>query len=169
MIILIILTQERLNFFEGKHAMKTKVFLLKDVQNVGMAGEIISVADGYATNFLVPRKLGIIVNESNKNEFEKRIAKIEHRTEVIKSKTSMLAERIKSLEVTVTSKMHADGKLYGAIRPQAIIDELAKHGVSIAKNMIVFDKQIKEKGKHGVTIKLSTQLQPTLTVNVISE
>lgn len=149
--------------------MKTKIFLKSDVPNVGMAGEIVSVAEGFALNYLVPRKLGIRVSETNQGEFKKQFEKIEKRAEVIKSKTSMLAERIKSLQVTVKGKMHADGQLYGAIRPQSIIDELAKEGVVVSKNMIVFDKLIKEKGTHPVTIKLSSSLQPTLTVKVISE
>ena len=149
--------------------MKTKIFLKSDVPNVGMAGEIVSVAEGFAINFLLPHKLGLRVNEGNQGEFTKRLAKIEKREEVIKSKTSMLAERIKSVQVTVKGKMHADGKLYGAIRPQQIIDELAKEGISASKSMVVFDKQIKEKGTHSVIIRLSATLQPALTVKVISE
>lgn len=149
--------------------MKTQVYLLKDILNVGMAGEIVGVNDGFATNFIMPRKLGIIVTEKNKAEIEGRIRKVEKRIEVIKSKTSMLAENIKALKVTVKTKIHDDGKLYGAIRPQMIVDELAKEGISIAKNMVVFNKQIKEKGTHEVTIKLSSTLQPTLTVKVVPE
>lgn len=149
--------------------MKTQVFLTKDIVNVGMAGEIVSVAPGFATNFILPHKLGIIVTEKNKNEFKARIQKIEKRIEVVKSKTSMLAERIKSLQITVKTKIHDDGKLYGAVRPQVIVDELAKHAITIAKNMVIFDKQIKEKGTHEVTIKLSSTLQPKLTVKVVAE
>jgi large subunit ribosomal protein L9 len=149
--------------------MKTQVFLLKDIVNVGMAGEIVGVNDGFATNYIMPHKLGIIVTDKNKAEIEGRIKKVEKRIEVIKSKTSMLAEHIKSLKVTVTTKIHDDGKLYGAIRPQMIVDELAKHSISIAKNMVIFDKHIKEKGTHEVTIKLSSSLQPTLTVKVVPE
>ena len=149
--------------------MKTQVYLLKDILNVGMAGEIVSVNDGFAANYIMPRKLGIIVTEKNKAEIEGRIRKVEKRIEVIKSKTSMLAENIKALKVTVKTKVHDDGKLYGAIRPQMIVDELAKEGISIAKNMVIFDKQIKEKGTHEVTIKLSSTLQPTLTVKVVPE
>jgi large subunit ribosomal protein L9 len=149
--------------------MKTKIFLKSDVPNVGMAGEVVSVTEGFAINYLVPRKLGIRVNEHNEGEFKKRLQKIEKRDEVIKSKTSMLAERIKSITITISAKMHADGKLYGAIRPQQIIDELAKHGIVVGKSMIVFDKHIKEKGTHEVTIKLSANLQPSLTVKIVPE
>jgi large subunit ribosomal protein L9 len=149
--------------------MKTQVFLLKDILNVGMAGEIVGVNDGFATNYIMPRKLGIIVTDKNKAEIEGRIKKVEKRIEVIKSKTSMLAENIKSLKITLKTKVHDDGKLYGAIRPQMIVDELAKEGISIAKNMVIFGKQIKEKGTHEVIIKLSTTLQPTLTVKVVPE
>ena len=149
--------------------MKTKIFLKSDVPNVGMAGEIVSVAEGFATNYLVPHKLGIRVTDNNEGEFQKRLQKIEKREEVVKSKTSMLAERIKSLILTIVAKTQEDGKLYGAIRPQQIIDELAKHGVVASKSMIIFDKQIKEKGSHVVTIKLSSHLQPKVNVKVVPE
>ena len=149
--------------------MKTKIFLKSDVLNVGMAGEIVSVSEGFATNYLVPRKLGIRVTPNSEGEFQKRLQKIEKREEVIKSKSSMLAERIKSLQLTVSAKMHADGKLYGTIRPQQIMDELSKHGIAISKSMVIFNKQIKEKGSHQVTIKLSSNLQPAVTVKVVPE
>src|SRR5690349_15390201 len=119
--------------------MKTQIFLLKDIQNIGMAGEIVSVAPGFAANFILPRKLGIVVDENNKAEFERRLQKIEKREAVIKSKTSMLAEKIKSVQLTIKAKMDSEGKLYGAVRPQAIIDGLAAAGISVAKNMVVFD------------------------------
>jgi large subunit ribosomal protein L9 len=149
--------------------MKTQVYLFKDVANVGKSGDIVIVADGFATNYILPRKLGVVITEKNKADVEKRIQKVEKKVESVKAKTSEFAEKIKSLTVTVKTKIHDDGKLYGAIRQQMIVDELAKQNVTIGKNMVVFDKQIKEKGTHQVTIKLSATLQPALTVKVIPE
>lgn len=148
---------------------KTRIFLTKDVENVGMAGEVVRVADGFATNYLLARKLGVRVTDQNQGDFKKRIEKIEKREAVIKTKTSMLAERISSLDVTIKSKMHDDGKLYGAIRPQVIVDALADKGVAISKSMVVFDKPVKAKGAHMVTIKLSSSLKPKLSIKVVSE
>ncbi|HBY06189.1 MAG: 50S ribosomal protein L9 [candidate division TM6 bacterium GW2011_GWE2_42_60] len=146
-----------------------KVFLLKDVVNVGMAGEIIKVADGFAANFLLPRKLGIEVTASNAKEFENRLQKIEAHKEVVQSKTSMLAERIKSLQLVLAYKMHDDGKLYGAVNPQDVVDALAEKGVSVSKSQIIVDKSIKSKGLHSITVKLSTSLQPAVSVKIVPE
>jgi large subunit ribosomal protein L9 len=146
-----------------------RVFLVQDIENVGMAHEIVKVSDGYATNYLIPRKLGIEVTEHNEQFFKKREKTIEKRNEVIASKTSMLSERIKSLSLTLRRKLHDDGKLYGSISPAEIVDLLAANDVSIAKNQVIFEKSIKAKGSYEITIKLSSRLQPKFKLNVIGE
>lgn len=146
-----------------------KVFLRKDIEKVGVAGEIVKVSEGYFTNFLAPRGLATEVTADNEESFKKRAKVIEHRQEVIQSKTSMLAERIKGLKVTLTRKVHDDGKLYGSINPSEIVDVLAKQGISVAKNQVEFGKSIKSTGNHEITIKLTTKLQPKLVVHVIAE
>lgn len=146
-----------------------KVYLLKDIERVGLAGEIITVSDGYALNFILPRKLGVQITQHNEANFKGRIKVVEHRKEVVASKTSMLAQRISALEVKIKRAIHDDGKLYGAINAQEVVDGLAVFGVSVSKNQVIFDKNIKEKGAHKVTIKLSSKLTPTVTVKVIEE
>lgn len=146
-----------------------KVFLLKDIEKVGMSGEIIKVNDGYAKNFLFPRKLAVEVTADNESFFKNRIKQIEHRNEVIESKTSMLAEKIKSVKLTLPRKVHDNGELYGKINASEIVDLLAQKGISVSKSQVHFEKSIKTQGKHEVTIKLSSRLQPTLTITVVPE
>ena len=81
-----------------------KVFLLKDVDKVGMAGEIIKAKEGYARNYLIPKKLGVEVTAQNEASFAHKIKTIEHRKEVLDSKTSMLAEKIKGVEVILKKR-----------------------------------------------------------------
>lgn len=142
------------------------VYLLKDIEKVGLAGEIVKVSEGYAMNFIFPRKFGVEVTKGNEAFYKNKMKTVEHRKEVIESKTSMLAERIKALRISLKRKSHDDGKLYGAINSQEIVDALAEKGVSISKNQVDFGKSIKEKGEHKVTIKLSSKLQPQVTVVV---
>ena len=146
-----------------------KVFLLKDIESVGLEGEIVKVSDGYAANFIFPRKLGVEVTPANEASFAKRKKVVEHRQEVIASKTSMLAEKIRGIKLTVKRKLHDDDKLYGAISAGEIVDLLAEQGVSVAKNQVEFGKSIKTKGAHEITIKLSSSLQPKLTLTVVAE
>jgi large subunit ribosomal protein L9 len=146
-----------------------KIFLLKDVEKVGLAGEIIKVSDGYATNFILPRKLGVQVTPANEASLLKKLKTIENRKEAISTATSMLAEKIKALKITLKRKLHDDGKLYGSVNPSDIADLLAAQGVKVAKNQILLDKTIKEKGSYDVTVKLSSRLQPSFSLKVVSE
>ena len=146
-----------------------KVYLLKDVEKVGMSGEIIKVSDGFGSNYLIPRKLGIEITSNNEQFYKKQVKSVEHRKEVISSKTSMLAEKIHSLKITLKKKMHDDGKLYGSINASEIVDMLAEKGISISKNQVEFGKSIKAKGTYDVTIKLSTTLKPSIAVTIVPE
>lgn len=145
-----------------------KIFLVEQVKNVGRAGEIVSVSDGFAHNFLLPQKKGIQVTPDNEAVFARRLEKLKARDEVSQVKKSTLSDKIASLQITLRRKMHDDGKLYGAINAQEIVDVLAEHGVSVAKNQVVFDKSIKERGVHAIVIKLSSSLQPRLSVKIVA-
>lgn len=146
-----------------------KVFLLKDVDKVGVAGEVIKTKEGFALNFLVPQKLGVIITADNEANFKNKIKSIENRKEVISSKTSMLAEKIKALKLVIKKKAHDKDKLYGAITNQEVADLLEAEGIKIAKSQVIFEKTIKTIGNHEVVIKLSNQLLPKLSLKVAAE
>lgn len=146
-----------------------KVFMLKDVENVGMANQIVKVSDGYALNYLVPRKLAVQITPENESSYLKKVKTTEVRREVIATKTSMLAQRIEGLNLTLKKKLHDGDKLYGAVNPQEIADLLAEKGISVAKNQIEFDKSIKTAGTHKVIVKLSQKLRPVVSVKITPE
>jgi len=146
-----------------------KVYLIKDVERVGLAGEILNVAEGYGANFLLPRKLAIQVTSANENFYKGRIKTIEHRQEVIATATSMQAEKIKSIELTIKRKMHDGDKLFGSVSAAEIAEMLAAQGIKVSKNQIDFGKSIKTKGSYEVTVKLSSKLQPTFKLTVKAE
>lgn len=146
-----------------------RIFLLKDVEKIGLAGEIVRVKDGFGQNYLLPRKLGVEVTSTNEKHFANRVKNVEHRKEVIASKTSMLAEKIKSLRVSLKRKTHDEGKLFGAISPQEVVDALAEKGVSVSKSQIDFGKSVKNTGSYDVKVKLSSKLQPSFNLVVVAE
>lgn len=143
-----------------------KVFLKKDVTKIGFAGEIVNVSEGYASNFLIPQKLGVLVTSLNEVGLSKKVKEVVNRKEAVKTKTSMLAEKIKSIKLSIKTKVHDDNKLYGSISASDIVDLLAKEGVVVSKNQVIFDSHIKSVGTFEVTIKLSNSLQPKLTLKV---
>ena len=146
-----------------------KVYLLKDIENVGFAGEIIKIKEGYATNYLLPKKLAVVITSGNEDFYLKKAKTITGRTEALSSKTSMLAEKIKSIKLVIKRKMHDGDKLYGSISPVEIVELLAQESIKISKGQVVFDKPIKSQGTFDVTIKLSNQLQPKLTVKIVPD
>jgi len=148
---------------------KMKVYLKKDVEKVGLAGEIVKVSDGYALNYLVPKGLAAEITKDNVKFLKKHERLVENRKTVIATQSSMLAEKIASTPITIKRKMHDDGKLYGAISPHEVANELSKKGIRVSKSQVVFGKSIKEKGSYEVTIKLSSRLQPKIKINVVSE
>ncbi len=150
--------------------MKTvRVFLLKDVEKIGMAGEIIKAAEGYARNFLIPKKIGIEVTKKNESSFTHRIKTVEKRKEAIESKTSLLAEKIKGTNLTLKRKLHDNDQLYGSISAKEIAEELGKKGISVSNSQVIIGKSIKTKGQHSVIIKLSNNLQPKLKLKIVAE
>lgn len=146
-----------------------KIYLLTDIERVGIAGEIIQVRNGYARNFIFPKKMGVEVTPANEAFYIGKAKSVEERKAVIATKTSMLAEKISGLTLKISHKAHDDGKLYGAISAAEIMDLLAKSDVTVAKNQIIMDKSIKEVGLFEITIKLSNKLQPKIKLKVSAE
>lgn len=146
-----------------------QVYLLKDVQCVGLAGSIIKVSDGYAKNYLIPNKLAVIVTNENAAFFKGKARKEQVVTQILSSKVAMLAERIKGLHVVIKERVHDDGKLYGAVGAEEIMAILKEKDITVNKKQIEFDKSIKSVGEHKVTVKLSSKLKPQLTVKVIAK
>lgn len=149
--------------------MKVNVFLLKDMANLGKAGDIVSVKDGYAYNFIVKQQAGIIVTEQNKKEVAARKAALEKKKTEAETKTSDLAEKIKNLTVKIKKTMHEGDKLYGSIHATEIVDLLEKEGIKVSKSQIIMpNKAIKTLGTYDITVKLTTQLKPHFKLKVIN-
>jgi large subunit ribosomal protein L9 len=146
-----------------------KVFLLKDVPQTGNAHEIVTVSEGFFRNFLSPRKLALEVTPANEVGFQKRAQLKEKKEEIVATKTSQLAEKIKAVTLVVKRPAHNGNELYAQIRPHEIVELLAAKGFSISKNQVSFDKSIKTTGLHAITIKLSSKLQPSVQLKVVAE
>ncbi|MBI5326399.1 MAG: 50S ribosomal protein L9 [Ignavibacteriae bacterium] len=146
-----------------------KVILRKDVDNLGMMGEVVSVKNGYARNFLVPRDIAYVASpgaikalEVEKKQYAKRRLKE-------KGDAEFLANTLSELQISIAMKVGDEGKLYGSVTNQMIADELALKGYSIDKKHIVVDEPIKSLGVFAVKIKLFTDVVANLKVWVISQ
>jgi len=146
-----------------------KVFLKKNVEKIGKMGEIITVNDGFARNYLMPRDLVVEITEQNLAFYQKKSESFKNQKEVVAVETSKLSEAIKNLKFSLKKKMHDDGKLYASVGQNEIVALLADKGISISKSQVIVNKSIKTKGTHEVTIKLTSQLQPTFNLTILPE
>lgn len=145
------------------------VYLLKDVENIGMAGTIVKVSDGFGQNFLVPRKLAVKVTDKNVSFYESKVQKVKTDAKILNSKIAMLAERIKNLHLTIKEKTHDDDKLYGAVGADEIVELLKKKDIAINRKQVEFVKSIKAVGEHKVVIRLSSKFKPEFELKVVAK
>ena len=147
-----------------------KVILLQDVKAQGKKGDLINVSDGYARNFLFPKKLAIEADKGAladlKNKEEARLFKIEQE----KKQAREIAERMDSLQVHIKASAGADGRFYGAITSKDISEALkAQFGIEIDKRKIMLDAPIKAYGTYKIDVKLYTDVCGKLTVMVVEK
>ena len=135
-----------------------KVILLQDVKAQGKKGELINVSDGYARNFLFPKKLAIEADKAAladlKNKEEARLYKIEQE----KKQAKEVAERLESLQVRIKASAGADGRFYGAVTSKEVAEQLAKqHGITVDRRKIQMDS-IKAFGSYTLEVRLYTEV-----------
>ena len=144
-----------------------KVILQKDIHNLGDAGDVKTVADGYARNFLLPKKLVIPYNESSKKAIDHQKQVIKVKKEKRRKESEKTAQAFAGLTLTIAAKVGEEDKLFGSITAIDIAKQLKEAGFDIDKRRIHLDEQIKTLGEHSVSIKLEEGL--TAQVKVIVE
>lgn len=145
-----------------------KVVLLEDVKGQGKKGELVNVSDGYARNFLFPKKLAKEANSQILNEIKNKQEAEKFKKAEDKKAAAALAERLKSVVVVFKSTGGADGKLYGAVTAKDISDKLnTDFGISVDKRKIVISENIKSVGNYTLDVKLYPEI--TAKLNVVVE
>ncbi len=132
-----------------------KVVLLADVKGQGKKNDVIEVSDGYARNYLLPRKLAVEANNQILNEIKGQNEAKQHRLEVELAEARALASKLDTLLVKITASSGADGRLYGSITVKDISEHLEKqHGIAVDKRKIVLPSPIRAYGKYDLDVKL---------------
>lgn len=132
-----------------------KVVLLQDVKGQGKKDQIVEVSDGYARNFLLPKKLAVIADNKTLTEIKNRESSKQHKIEVERAEAQALAERLTGLTVKITASSGTDEKLYGSITNKDISETLEKEfSIVIDKKKIVLDDPIRTYGTYTVEAKL---------------
>ena len=131
------------------------MILSQDVEALGEEGAIVQVANGYARNYLLPRKLAVAYTPHNEHLLEQRKRTLEKKREAKRTEAMGLKERIEALELTIQAPAGDTGKLFGSVNAATIVDELAKHGLVIDRRKIVVpEHHLRETGEHAVMVRL---------------
>ena len=144
-----------------------EVILLKDVEGLGLAGDIVNVKPGYARNYLAP--LGLALRASKRNlavaEEKKRVSSA--RKERLNKVNQELADSLAKIELTIEMQVGEEEKLFGSVTTQDIHKALAEKEIEVDRHLILLDEPIKALGVYDIPIKLSEELQPKIKLYVI--
>lgn len=143
-----------------------KVILLQDVKGKGKKGQMLEVSDGYARNYMLPRKMAIEATADAVNTMRMNDKATQERIAREKAEAMAAAKQLREMTVTVTCKGGGAGRLFGSVTNQEIADALAKQGIKLDKRKISIADPIKNVGTYTVTCKLGYEISAPLTVKI---
>lgn len=146
-----------------------KVILLQDIENLGKKFDVKEIADGYARNFLIPKKMAKPATSSALAEIEKAKEQEVQKAEEDLKLTQELASQIDGLEIEIKTKVSEDGNLFGSINSQRIVQALEEHGYKIDKSQIKLESPIKEVGEYSISINFNHGLEAQIKLIVNAE
>ncbi len=145
-----------------------KVILLEDIKGVGKKDQIIEASDGYARNFLFPKKVALEATKANLNMLEKKQKGLQEKAKKELEDAKALAETIYKLRIIISVKTGENGKLFGSVTNKEIAQELlAQKGIDIDKKKIVINDAIKSVGEKEVDVKLHPEVTAKLMVEIV--
>ncbi|TAL28603.1 MAG: 50S ribosomal protein L9 [Nitrospirae bacterium] len=146
-----------------------KVILKEDVKNLGKMGDIMNVAEGYARNFLLPKKLAVEALTENIKALEHQKKIIQEKAKKVKKTSQDLADRVSSLTLAIKAKAGEEDKLFGSITSMDIAAALKNEGIDIDKKKISLEEPIKRLGSYAVTVKIHSDITAQLNITVVAE
>jgi len=143
-----------------------KVILTQDIATLGKSGDMKSVADGYATNFLIPKRLAVPAAGGAYRAWQHDVASREDKRKREREDAEVAATRISSTTLTMGVKVGDGGKLYGSITSKDIADALARRGIDVDRHKIDLEEPLKSLGTYKVAVKVLSGLTPEVTIVV---
>ena len=143
-----------------------EVILLERVEKLGAIGDVVKVKDGFARNYLLPRKKALRANEANRKVFEANRAKIEEDNAARRSDAEKASKSVDGKTVQLIRQASNTGQLYGSVSARDIVDALEAEGAHVTKSQVVLDRPIKAIGMHEIKVALHPEVSVTVKVNV---
>ena len=146
-----------------------EVILREHVEHLGNRGEIVKVADGYARNYLLPRKLALLATDGNKKQIERERVKFEAKEAEEKKGADAIAARLADTEVSIARKVGETEALYGSVTTADIAEALAAKGFDIDRRKLQLAEAIKKLGEYQIPVKLHRDVTTQIRVKVVGE
>lgn len=146
-----------------------KLILKETIESLGIIGSEVSVAKGYARNYLLPQGKALPATPENRRVMEKERAKVELQIAKETALAQEMAKRIEGVAVTIAAKVHEEDRLYGSITVREIVDALAAKEIAVEKQAVLLQEPIKTLGTYTVPIRVYRDVEPQITVEVVAE
>jgi len=147
--------------------MAVELVLLEDVEGLGQVGDRVRVAEGYARNYLIPKKKAARITPDILQQLEARARRLQKEHEERLAVARMMAEKIAGRSITIQVQAAEDDKLYGSVGPTQIVEALAQEGIEIDRHAVLLEEPIKELGVYSVPLQLHPEVQVSLKVWVV--
>jgi len=145
-----------------------KVILTEDINNLGPAGEVVEVKDGYARNYLIPKNLAVKASKANLSRVEQIKTARANREERRKKKLATLAESLEGLSIDIPVQVGDDEKIYGAVTQHMVLEALRSRGFNLERKAVQLEEPIKQLGVYNIEIKLHAEVRPQVRIWVVS-
>ncbi len=147
-----------------------EIILLQDIPNLGSKNDIVTVRNGYARNYLIPKGMAISATESAKKVIAENIKQQAFKEAKIKASAEELARKMEGIKLTIGAKTSSTGKIFGSVNTIQIAEALAEKGFEIdRKNIMLPEDQIKEVGNYTAEVKLHREVKVKIDFEVVSE
>jgi large subunit ribosomal protein L9 len=146
-----------------------KIILKETIESLGIIGSEVTVADGYARNYLLPQNKAVVATPQNHKMLEQFKAKFDLQIAKEKIFAEEMAERLEGVVCTIAAKVSDEDRLYGSISTRDIINSLASKHIEVEKRMVLLNEPIKNIGTHKVPIRVYKDVEPEIIIEVVPE
>ena len=146
-----------------------KVILKETISSLGIIGSEVTVADGYARNYLLPQNKAVLATPQNRRRMEQESAKFEIQIAKERKLAEEMAEKLVSVVCNIPAKVSEENRLYGSVGVRDIINALADQDIVVEKRMVLLKEPLKEVGSFKVPIRVYKEVEPEITVEITPE
>lgn len=146
-----------------------KVILKETIDSLGIIGSEVTVADGYARNYLLPQDKAVPATDQYRRILEHQKAKFELQIAKEKELAGQMAERLEQVECQIAAKVHEEDRLYGSVTVRDIVDALKKQEIQVEKRMVLLKEPIKNIGTFKVAVRVYKEVEPEITIHIVPE